>query len=267
MSDKEYIQSPGQNPAPLPLSAKLLAVLALVIAAAMMLFVEPIPQWPEYHLFADTRSLLDIPNALNVLSNLGFVFVGAWGLWLGLARPWKRPGQLRAAYMMIFLGVLLTAFGSGWYHLEPTNERLVWDRLPMSITAMALLATAISEFINSDMARRMLWPLIILGMASVLWWGWTESQGMGDLRPYALVQFLPAVLIVSMMILYRSPADFILAMVGMIFFYGLAKLCEHFDVAIYQTLGSLSGHSLKHFFAAIAGAFVLFLLYRARGNP
>ena len=29
--------------------------------------------------------------------------------------------------------MLLTAVGSSYYHLAPDNERLFWDRLPMTI--------------------------------------------------------------------------------------------------------------------------------------
>jgi hypothetical protein len=54
-------------------------------------------------------------------------------------------------------------------------------------------------------------------------------------------------------------------MVGLVLFYGLAKLFELFDHQVYQALGGVvSGHALKHLFAAGATACVLVILYRRR---
>ena len=50
------------------------------LAAAALVLVPAIPQDPAYHRLADSRAWLGIPNALNVLSNAGFLLVGALGL-------------------------------------------------------------------------------------------------------------------------------------------------------------------------------------------
>jgi len=34
-------------------------------------------------------------------------------------------------YWLFLIGLLLTAFGSSFYHLAPNNARLIWDRLPI----------------------------------------------------------------------------------------------------------------------------------------
>ena len=63
--------------------ARALAVLGSVAAlavAATFLFLPPIPQSASYHEFADRSALLGIPHSLDVLSNFGFLIVGAWGL-------------------------------------------------------------------------------------------------------------------------------------------------------------------------------------------
>jgi len=39
----------------------------------------PTPQPPAYHDFADQRPLLGLPHALNVISNMPFLIVGALG--------------------------------------------------------------------------------------------------------------------------------------------------------------------------------------------
>src|SRR5213078_1427388 len=98
-----------------------------------------IPQSTEYHRFADQRTLLGIPHALNVLSNVPFLLVGVAGLLYLTTPEARRAGGtvdepiIRVAYLCLFAGVGLTAFGSTYYHLDPTNKTLVWDRLPMTV--------------------------------------------------------------------------------------------------------------------------------------
>jgi hypothetical protein len=48
----------------------------------------------------------------------------------------------------VFVGLQLTAFGSSYYHLSPNNSRLVWDRLPMTIAFMSMVAAIIAERIS-----------------------------------------------------------------------------------------------------------------------
>ena len=241
----------------------LLVLVSLAAILGTFIFIDPIPQWPEYHQFVDDRELLGIPNALNVLSNLPFLFIGAWGLWLITSQPWSRAPETQSAYLVFFTGVLLTAFGSSWYHLEPANHSLVWDRLPMAVVATAFLSISIGEFISPTLGRRLLGPMVFLGIASVAWWAWTESNGAGDLRAYGLTQFLPGLLVVLMMILFRARAGFVGPVIGMIFFYALAKLFETYDAQVFDFLLFESGHTLKHLAAAAATACLLFPLSRA----
>jgi hypothetical protein len=56
-----------------------LALLALAVTVAA-LALPPLPQPPEYHQFADQRTLLGIPNFFNVFSNVAFLLVGAAGV-------------------------------------------------------------------------------------------------------------------------------------------------------------------------------------------
>ncbi len=72
---------------------RVLLILRLAIAAAAaVLFLPPIAQDKAYHNFADERSLLGVPNLLNVISNIPFVVVGAVGV-IFLLRQWPmRPG-------------------------------------------------------------------------------------------------------------------------------------------------------------------------------
>jgi len=105
-----------------------------VLIAAAMLVYGPIHQPLHYHEFAHTSTLWGIPNAADVLSNIGFALVGSWDL----AIWWKqrdRP-QMTTAWQGygLFMGALiLTAIGSSFYHWAPDNARLVWDRLPIAL--------------------------------------------------------------------------------------------------------------------------------------
>ena len=60
--------------------AALVVSFALVVINGVYLFIDPVPQWPSYHCFADDRSWLGLSNAQNVLSNLGLFIVGRLGL-------------------------------------------------------------------------------------------------------------------------------------------------------------------------------------------
>src|SRR5207245_1561492 len=119
--------------------------------------------------FADERTLLGMPNCLNVVSNVPFVFIGVWGLWwIGhngttSAAAFREPSE-RWPFVLLFFGVTLTGFGSSYYHWQPDNDRLVWDRLPMSIAFMSFFASTIAERINPKAGLLLLLPLVALGL-------------------------------------------------------------------------------------------------------
>ena len=106
------------------------------VSLLALLLVPPIPQSQIYHGFADQRMLFGIPNFWNVASNLPFVFIGAAGLW---------HVRLHFSARIFFLGVFLTGFSSSYYHWSPDDNGLFWDRLPMSIAFMAILADVVEE--------------------------------------------------------------------------------------------------------------------------
>ena len=232
--------------------ALMLLAVAVIPIIAVFVFVAPYPQPAEYHDFADAREIFGIPNFWNVASNLPFLFFGAAGLWLVLKEPDLKilPGS-RTAFIVLFFGIMLTAFGSGWFHLAPSNDTLYWDRLPMTIAFMPLFTIIIGEHVSERLASWLMWPLLMTGIFSVLWWDYTESIGEGDLRLYGLVQFLPMMLIPAILLLYRSAFDstgFYWVAIGL---YALAKIFEQMDVAIFGFGDAISGHSIKHIAASL----------------
>jgi hypothetical protein len=253
----------------LSLSGRAIAIVAFTVAAiaAFFFLTTPVAQDPAYHQFADSRSLLGIDNFCNVMSNLPFLIVGLWGILHVFFHGHATclPG-LQLAYIVFFSGVLLTAFGSGYYHLDPSNDPLVWDRLPMTIGFAGLFSIILGEFVTARIGRAVLIPLLFIGIASVEYWAYTEAQGMGDLRPYAVVQFLPMLLIPVILLLCKAKIGAAKYYWVMLLFYVLAKLFEFFDAQLFALGGIISGHSLKHLFAAMAPATVLYALLARRNG-
>ncbi|MDH3273104.1 MAG: alkaline phytoceramidase [Gammaproteobacteria bacterium] len=245
-----------------------LALAALSIVALLFALTSPIPQDPEYHLFVDGRRLFAVPNCWNVLSALPLLLVGVWGLSYVYKHDQDACApELVLAYRTFFVGILLTAFGSAYYHLVPSNESLVYDRLPMTVGFAGLFSIITGEFVSARIGRRLLVPLLVIGIASVAYWAVTESHGAGDLRPYALVQFLPMLLIPVILVVYRSASGSARYFWIMIAFYVVAKLCEHFDAEIFSLGEVVSGHTLKHLFASLAPATLLYALTRHHLRP
>ncbi len=236
---------------------------ALIVLGAVLIR-EPISQDLTYHAFADRRKIAAMPNFWNVISNIPFIIAGFIGVYK-LKPPLKLNviNKISHAYLLLFAGTFFVGFGSGYYHLAPDNLTLVWDRLPMTIAFMALFSIIISEFISLRTGIALLLPLIISGVISVIYWHIGEMNHQGDLRFYALVQFYPILAIPIILLCYHSSCTHVQAYWWMLLTYIIAKACEYFDTEIYTILGFISGHSLKHIFAAL-GIFVLLYFYQKR---
>ncbi len=229
---------------------RVLAFLALTAASLVgLLLLPPISQDQNYHDFADQRTILGIPHFWNVVSNLPFILIGV----AGLRRSHRDP-----AIFVLFLAILMTGFGSSYYHLDPNDRTLFWDRLPMSIGFMAILALAIEERLDAKAGAILLWPLIAIGVFSLLLWRWN-----GDLRLYGWVQFFPCVALLLLFLLfppkYTGTSYWVIAAA----LYALAKLLEFYDSTIYSAGAILSGHTLKHL-AAAGACFMVLSYFRQR---
>jgi hypothetical protein len=226
----------------------LVAAAAACVVTGVFVLVPPVHQDPAFHQFADRRTLLGIPNALDVLSNLPFVVVGLLGLaaarnpHTAVADRWERW-----PWLVLFLAVTITAFGSGLYHLAPSNDTLFLDRLPQTFITTALFSAVLAERTTVAAARRAFWPLLVAGAASVAVW-----RCMGDLRLYGVVQFFPTLALPVLLVVnpprYTRQGGFWVA----IGWYLAARLFEFLDYEIYAAVGVASGHTLKHVTAALA---------------
>lgn len=228
-------------------------LLAVCLVAVIATLLAPrIPQNPDYHLFADQTRLLAIPNALNVLSNLIFAWVGIEGLYRLISqKPLQILQQIYFAYITFFAALIFIAACSIYYHWSPDNLSLAWDRLPMTVAFMSFITILLAERVSLKLAGRMFPLLLITGVASIVYWYYSELAGQGDLRIYALVQFLPMLLTPLILIVFASRYTRNSDIWWLWICYLAAKLCEILDHEIYQWLTLLSGHSLKHIAASI----------------
>jgi hypothetical protein len=244
----------------------LIEILTAIVFAGM-LFVPRIPQDPAYHLFADKRMFFGVPNFFDVISNIPFIVIGFAGM-LELAKNLSNMDQkdriVNICYLVFFISIFLTGFGSGYYHLNPDNATNVWDRLPLAVSFMSLFAAILYERIELKGGPAFLAALVLFGIFSIVYWYITELKGRGDLRPYIIVQFYP-MLLIPFIILYLpsrfTRANDLWVMSG---FYGLAKIFELFDKQIFRILRSISGHTFKHIFAALAVFWVLRMVQKRK---
>ena len=237
----------------------IIAFTVLSIAAAVLLPARPQPV--TYHNFADHRTMFGVVNFLDVASNLGFLLAAIAGLAVVL-RPRTRFefNSERWPYAVFFLGMLLTAVGSAYYHLAPDNGRLFWDRLPMTIAFMALIAGQVADRISVRAGLTLLLPMLLVGAASVVYWRATERAGAGNVMPYGVLQGYSVAILLLIAILYPSRYtrgnDVYWVFAG----YVLAKLLELFDRELLAVGHLVSGHTLKHIAAAVAGFMVCRML-------
>ncbi|MDR2874419.1 MAG: ceramidase [Methylobacillus sp.] len=203
--------------------------------------------------YIDKRAWLGLPNAANVLSNLPFLFLGVWGLFVLRARQRSsRP----VGTLWFFIGFILTCFGSSYYHLEPNGIHLIFDRLGMTVAFAGMLGIATGERISARSGRAMTVLITVTGLLAA-WIAYT------NLTPWAVVQFGGIALILALACIRFLPGTLGVPLGGIIVFYTLAKIMEMNDAAIYRlTHEFVSGHTLKHLFAAMAGLPVIRALDR-----
>ncbi len=217
-------------------------------AALALAAYGPIAQFANYHDFADQRTVLGVPHAFDVLSNVGFAIVALWGMRNGLSRR-------SYGYALFVVSLLLTAAGSAFYHLEPNDMRLVWDRLPIALACAGLLAAvrAESRGRRNDAVETV--ALAVAAVGSVYWWDIS-----GDLRPYLLLQALPLVLTPLWQWIYCAQRERRIAFAAAIALYVLAKVAELNYEAIFAALSVVSGHTVKHVLSTLASAIVVYEL-------
>jgi hypothetical protein len=243
----------------------LLLIGVTLLAVALAIFLPAMPQPAAYHDFADKRQAYGIENFLDVASNLAFAVAGLVGL-VAVLRPrtaFAVPAE-RLPYLVFCIGVLLTAAGSCYYHLKPNNETLFWDRLPMTIAFMSLVSAQIVDRVSVRAGLLVLGPALLLGVGSVVYWIVTERLGRGNVMPYAVLQAYAVFVLLQLALMHPSRYSDGHAIYFVFAGYLLAKVFEHYDRQIFEWTGMVSGHTLKHVAAGLAGLPVAWMLWRRR---
>ena len=233
--------------------AERVCLAALLATLIVWMLLPAIPQDQAYHAFADQRAWLDIPHAADVLSNLAFVAVGLLGV-VRLASPdrAKYSSATEAGLWCFALGSLCTGVGSAWYHLNPIDATLVWDRLPMTLAFTGVLGAAIAQRVGNHIASVGFAVLLVVGISSIAYWQMT-----GDLSPYLVFQYGGIAALLTLLILTRKGND-PFPWWWLIAWYILAKVFEAGDQAVWEaTKQILAGHTLKHLAAAVGCAAML----------
>ena len=227
---------------PLPPDKRPLFVWLLVaaIAALTWLLVPPIPQPLQYHDFADWHVCLGIDYGYDTFSNGLFILAGAAGLRFMFSDKGKHAfADPREAlpYSLLFFAAILVGIGSGYYHLAPDNGRLLWDRAAISLAMASWFAAILCERVSITAGLRLLPLLYAAGLGSVVYWGWSEMNGHGDLRAYGLVQFYPMLLIPLLLWLYPARYSGDRNILIVIALYVLALVCDFTDQPIAAVTG------------------------------
>ena len=246
-------------------------IVVLAIVAVMMASIalqwSPIAQPQAYHNFAEQRALLGIPHFGDVITNLAYVIVAASGLIFLVSRKGRvvlSGIEERLPFMVFFTAVGAVGIGSAYYHADPTNQTLLWDRLPMAVAFTAMLAAFVADRIHARAGSFVVLPLAVaLGTASLVYWHIGEAAGRGDLRFYFLTQAFAFVLIPLICVLFRARNTNGRYVLYILLLYGLGVACEQFDVRIFDLLGgAVSGHTIKHILTAAAIYMVIPMLRR-----
>ena len=228
-------------------------ILIIITSFVIVMSLDIISQDLSYHDFADKRVIFDIPNFFDVTSNITFALFGIVGFIFCIKN--KQKGAFWS-WIIFFFGVIIVCFGSGYYHWNPNNNTLLWDRLPMTIGFMGLFIAILSEYVNPNVERFFIIPAILVGFSSVVYWHYVD-----DLRFYFWIQLIPLLTIPIVMILFKGKYTLQKYLIFALTFYLLAKITEIYDKEIFSiNYEQLSGHSLKHLLASIGPLYIYFML-------
>ena len=229
--------------------AECLLLAAVPLLMALAWWLPPMALPTDYHRFADQRVLAGVPHALDVLSNLAFGGVAAWGLWVACRVPrGALPVVQWVLAALLFAGLLGTAVGSSLYHLAPDNAGLALDRLGMALPFAALLGLAAADRVSARAGVLLAVVIAVAAPASALLDALT-----GNMTPWTVLQAGGLVLLLALAT--QSPrADALgFSLLAIVFAYVAAKALELADAPVFAwTGGWVSGHSLKHIVAALA---------------
>jgi len=265
----------------------------------------------DYHYHLDTRKGtllgLEIPNFFDVVSNGIFALVGLLGFMecvFLLPQKSVMPNIEKSSWYFFFLSFFTVSMGSAYYHFRPNNWTLVWDRLPMTFTFMAMYFISQKKFLPDSQLS--LYGNMFIGIISMLIWYFSLYLNQGEINkvplnylgnndgtglnrqeaqkiikrvnpklrdqllPYYIVQFYPLAIQLYMLVNWPAETDLKLVFVVTAFIcYMIAKGLEGADLVsdkFYKKnlRGIISGHSLKHLVAGFGMIPMLIYIWNAK---
>lgn len=233
-------------------------LIAIIISITLLFIIlwSRLPQIDAktYFAFADSRKLLGIHNHLNVISNLPFILISLWGL-KTIRKKSHFFTKKENIYLVSFcVGVFLTGLGSSYFHYTPNPSTLVWDRIPMTICFSSLLALIINDRVNPNISMTIYYLLIPSGFITVFGY----AYGILNLRPYLVLQFGTLLFIIFTTLVFRVNKLSNRAIYLSVLSYVAAKFFEVYDIHLMQITNQISGHTVKHLFAALSIYILIF---------
>lgn len=241
-----------------------LLLVSTVAGSVLLCLIAPrVAQWKSYHDFADGRRFLGIQHFTDFITNVPFLYTGLTSL--AVAASWEgRTGPTaafadeddRRMYGTFGWAQVAVGVGSSIYHMGPRNETLFFDRLGMAVAFCTALAVLLSDRLGSAVAAPLFPFLIGAAVAGPTHWIVTELRHKGDLRFYALVQYLPTLLFPMLVLLYPSRyacKHGTIRLLAALVLQVAGKGTEMVDRLVwYATFKLISGHSMHHILSAAA---------------
>jgi hypothetical protein len=228
---------------------KIIFYVGTLILAAILVATGPHIQSQGYHLFAEQRTILNIPHFGDVLSNLAFAIVGI--LLFIEVKKWNATEMYKdqgVLFKALAYSCIILALGSGYYHWEPVDSTLIWDRVAMvlSFTIVFYDSCIRYDVFNKNKVIKGALATAAAFLGTVVLWIVFDR-----LEPYYLVQAFALVLVILAIRNYKTtPSKHLFYLFG---WYVVAKICEICDKQIFMLTGDLiSGHTLKHIASAVA---------------
>lgn len=231
------------------LTVKTLSIIAVLVSVVAYGIWDhlPVVDPSEYFSFADQERVMGLPHFWNVFSNVLFLYVGLFGFFLFIKNYHAYDLGLWESFLVLNISIFVTCWGSSYFHLNPSPQSLMWDRLPMSVGFAALFCFIFADRVTDRYVRVMLPLLSALAVATVL----AIDAGPKDLRPYIVLQFGSLLACLYILFFFREGRLSNKLLIVSFVMYALAKVCEVFDHVIFEYF-FLSGHTMKHIFAGVA---------------
>lgn len=211
-------------------------------------------------LAAARGSLANFSTVANIATSLPFLAVGLVGI--RHIFPASARNVIKPSRVVFVLSLILVGAGSVFYHVFPSTEHLLWDRLPIAVCLAAFVCAIADAGRDSRIGSALLFPVLVVSISSVLYWYVTWTHGHEDLRPYAIVQ-LGTVLWAVIAVFWRPPYGGARALRWALGAYAVGRICELFQQQVYDKFGVDLGHPLKHLLVALA----TYLIVRALASP